>query len=458
MSRKYQTLSPATGQVVKEFRGLSDREVESALDKANRRFADDWRFRPVQDRVRVLTKAAAILRERIDEYAGIVTLEMGKLISQSRAEVEVSAGILEYYAKHAEPFLDTKPVLGTQNTVIVTEPIGIILAIEPWNFPYYQLARVVGPQLAAGNVVVVKHSRNVPQAALAFEELLREAGAPEGVYTNLFIEFDQVNKIIDDFRVRGVTLTGSESAGAKVAERAGRALKKVVLELGGSDPFIVLSDADMEDAVRQGAEGRMAVTGQECVASKRFIIVGKERGHLFVEGLRKIFDSLKFGDPADESTTLGPLSSESARDTLFEQIKSAKAHGAHIVSGGKIIDRPGFYIEPAIITDIDEKNPLYYEETFGPVASIYVVDDEEEAIKLANATRYGLGASVFSKDIAHARAVATKIETGMVFINSPAVLLPDVPFGGIKNSGFGRELGELGIGEFVNRKVIRVAA
>ncbi|OQV10386.1 hypothetical protein CLAIMM_14396 isoform 5, partial [Cladophialophora immunda] len=259
---------------------------------------------------------------------------------------------------------------------------------------------------------------------------------------------------IDDFRVRGVTLTGSERAGATVAERAGRQLKKVVLELGGSDPFIVLEDANIEDAVARGAEGRMMVMGQCCVASKRFIVVGKERGRRFLEGLTQALTGLKVGDPADSSTAIGPLVSEQGLNNLLGQIESAKAYGARVVAGGRRIDRPGFYVEPTIITDITEGNPLFQEETFGPVVSFYVVDNEEQAIKLANATKFGLGASVFSVDIAHGQAVAKKIDSGMVSINAAGQFAPELPFGGVKNSGFGRELGELGIGEFVNRKVI----
>jgi len=457
MGRNYQTLNPATGKLLKEFPEISDVEVQLALDVAQDRYEKDWRFRPVAERARVVAKVAALMREKIDELAGYITLEMGKLIDQSRAEVELSAAILEYYATHAEEFLKTRPVPEAPGSVIVTEPTGVILAIEPWNFPYYQLARVAGPQIVAGNVVIVKDARNVPQCAVAFANLFKEADAPDGVYTNLLCSFDQVDALIDDFRVRGVTLTGSELAGAQVAERAGRQLKKVVLELGGSDPFIVLEDAQLDHAVVEGADGRLKVMGQECVSSKRFIIVGKERGRLFLEGLVREFEILKVGDPSDSSTTLGPLVSESALNHLLKQIETAKAHGARIVMGGKRISRPGFYIEPTIITDIAEDNPLFQEETFGPIAAFYVVDNEEQAIKLANATKFGLGASVFGGDIAHAQAVAAKIDSGMVFINSAAYFAPELPFGGVKNSGFGRELGDLGIGEFVNRKLIRTA-
>lgn len=455
--RNYHSLNPATGKMVKEFPEISTAEVQQALEKAHSCYENDWRFRSIAERARVVAKAAVIMREKAEELAGYVTFEMGKLIDQSRFEVELSAAILEYYATHAEQLLQTRPISEAPGSVIASEPIGVLMAVEPWNFPYYQLARVAGPQLVVGNVVMVKHARNVPQCAMAFARVLEEAGAPEGAYTNLFCSFHHVNMLIDDFRVRGVTLTGSEQAGAAVAERAGRQIKKVVLELGGSDPFIVLEDAKLEYAISQGAEGRLRVMGQECTSSKRFIIVGKERGQIFLEGLVQAMGNLKVGDPADSATTLGPLSSEQTLMDLVKQIHSAKAHGARIVLGGNRIHRPGFYIEPTVITDITPDNPLYQQETFGPVASVYVVDNEDQAIKVANATHFGLGASIFSTDIAHAQELARRIDSGMVFINSPAYFAPELPFGGVKNSGFGRETGELGIGEFINYKLIRVA-
>lgn len=452
----YQTINPTTGQVELTMREISDTEVFAALDIANKRYENDWRLRSVADRAAIVGRAAAILRAKSEEYAALITKEMGKLIDQSRYEVNLSADILQYYATHAEAFLKTEPVKEDPGSVVATAPIGVILAIEPWNFPYYQLARVAGPQLVVGNVVIFKHAPSVPQCALAFARLFEEAGAPEGVYTNLFCSVGQVGDLIDDFRVRGVTLTGSEGAGASVAERAGRKLKKAVLELGGSDPFIVLEDADLEEAINQGAIGRLANMGQACVASKRFIIVGKERGSKFLDGLVKRFQNLKVGDPADPNTSLGPVFSDRALQGLLAQVNGAKAHGARVVFGGKKIERPGFYMEPTIITDISEQNPLYQQETFGPIASLYVVDSEEEAIKIANGTSFGLGASVWSKNIPRAQKVADRIESGMVWINSAAHSSPEIPFGGVKNSGYGRELGELGIGEFVNRKLIRV--
>lgn len=457
MGKAYQTYNPATGEVLKQFPEATDAQVQQALATAHTTFQNNWRFKSVSDRARIVSRAAALLREKVDELAGYVTLEMGKLIDQSRYEVELSADILEYYARHAEQFLKDQTVPETPNAVLAAEPIGVLVAVEPWNFPYYQLARVAGPQLVTGNVVMVKHARNVPQCAAAFARVLSEAGAPEGAYTNLYANFTQVEGLIDDFRVRGVTLTGSERAGRSVAERAGKQLKKVVLELGGSDPFIVLEDADLDHAVKQGILGRLRVMGQECTSSKRFVIVGKDRAQKFTDGITKELSSLKAGDPADSSTSLGPVVSEQALTTLLDQVSTAKEHGARVVLGGKRIDRPGAYFEPTVITDITPENPLYQQETFGPITQIYVVESEDEAIALANATKFGLGASVFSRDIEHAKAVARRIDSGMVFINSPAIFAPELPFGGVKNSGFGRELGELGIGEFVNRKLIRVA-
>ena len=364
---------------------------------------------------------------------------------------------MDYYAANGEKFLETKPLDGVPGAVVALEPVGVLLAIEPWNFPFYQVARVAAPQLVAGNVVILKHAPSVPQCALAYAEILREAGAPHGVFTNLFATIPQINMLIDDFRVRGVMLTGSERAGAAVAERAGRNLKKVVLELGGSDPLIVLPDADLNSALAKGIFGRLLSMGQACVASKRFIVVGQDRAKVYLDGIVKHFGSLKAGNPTDAQTSIGPLVSQQALTSLLEQIETAKSHGARILCGGKRLDRPGWYLEPTVITDIGPENPLYQQETFGPVASFYVVDTEEEAIELANATKFGLGASVFGADPEHAQKVASQIDAGMVWINSCASTEAAVPFGGVKNSGFGRELAETGIGEFVNRKLIRTA-
>jgi succinate-semialdehyde dehydrogenase/glutarate-semialdehyde dehydrogenase len=453
----YSTINPATGETVTTFEGISDADLDDALDTAQSCYQDDWRYRLITDRAHVMKAAATELRANAAGYAQLVTVEMGKLIGTSEAEVGLSAAILDYYADRAETFLAPKELPESPGAVIETEPIGVILGIEPWNFPYYQLARVAGPQLMAGNVLVIKHAENVPQCALAFARLFETAGAPAGVYTNVFASIDQIGRVIEDPRIAGVTVTGSERAGAAVAERAGRSLKKAVMELGGSDPLIVLEDADLDHAVTSALLGRMFNTGQSCVSSKRIIVVGQDRGDTFLRGFSDGLRSLHAGDPADPGTTLGPLSSERALDLLLDQIRIAREGGAQVVLGGNRIDRPGYYLEPTILTGIGEKNPAWALEFFGPVASLYFVDTEAEAIELANATPFGLGASVFTSDVDRGRQVARHIESGMVYINQPAWTAPEIPFGGIKNSGFGRELSELGFGEFVNRKLVNVA-
>ncbi|KAM0254475.1 hypothetical protein ACHAQJ_006757 [Trichoderma viride] len=420
----YNTTNPATGQLVKNFPSASDEKVFSALERAHNAYIKIW--------------------------------QMGKTIGAIEMEVDISANILEYYAKNGQEFLKPVPCPGVLGAEVVSEPIGVILAIEPWNFPYYQIARVAAPQIVAGNTILVKPASTVPQCSLAFEKLFIDAGAPSGVYTNLFCSIPQVNALIDNFLVRGVTVTGSERAGASVAERAGRNMKKVVLELGGSDPLIVLEDADLEEAIQVAASGRMICMGQACASFKRYIVVGKERGAKFQQGIVKVFAAMQPGDPMDRSTTLGPLFAESGVRDILIQVEEAKAAGATVVYGGKRIDRPGCYMEPTLITIISPENPLFQQETFGPVASLYVVDTEEEAIYIANATKFGLGSSIYSSNIKHAKELAAKIEAGMVFINSALNDGADVPFGGVKNSGFGRELSELGIGEFLNKKLVRV--
>jgi succinate-semialdehyde dehydrogenase/glutarate-semialdehyde dehydrogenase len=454
---EYQTINPATGEVIRTFTQISDEDLEVVVTQAQAVYESDWRRRKIAARAKVVSAAASRLRERSEEYARYLTLEMGKLITEARAEVALSADILDYYASRAENYLKAETIPGSPDSEVETLPLGIILGVEPWNFPYYQLARVAGPQLMVGNVVIIKHAGNVPQSALAFARLFEDVGAPEGIYTNIFASIDQVGRLIDDTRIRGVTVTGSERAGAAVAERAGRNLKKSVMELGGSDPFIVLEDAPLEPTLDNALWGRMNNTGQSCVASKRFIVVGKERGKAFLEGLSARMAALKVGDPNDEATTLGPVSSENAMKGLLHQIDVAKKAGAQIVLGGGRVNRSGFYVEATILTDIDKGNPIYRQELFGPVASFYVVDTEDEAIELANATPFGLGGSIFTADLDRGRRVADRIESGMVFINHPTWTAPALPFGGVKNSGYGRELSDLGFGEFVNRRLVSVS-
>jgi succinate-semialdehyde dehydrogenase/glutarate-semialdehyde dehydrogenase len=450
----YQTTNPATGETVATFEQLTDAAVAEVIDGAQACYEADWRHRPVADRAHVVRTAAKLMRDRQDDLAGLLTLEMGKLIAEARAEVGLSADILDYYADRAEAYLAPAPIPGVADATVETLPLGVILAVEPWNFPFYQLARVAGPQLMVGNVLIVKHASNVPQSALAFAKIVDDAGAPKGLYTNVFASTDQVAHLIDDVRVRGVTVTGSERAGAAVAERAGRALKKSVMELGGSDPLIVLEDAPVEPTLANAIWGRMNNTGQSCVAAKRVIVVGAERGKLFLDGLAARMSALRPGDPLDPETTLGPVSSESAMTGLLEQIATARSAGARVVTGGGRVDRPGFYVEATVLTDISESNPIYTQELFGPVLSFYVVDSEEEAIKVANATPFGLGGSVFTADLERGRRVARRIDSGMVFVNHPTWTSPELPFGGIKNSGYGRELAAAGIKEFMNLKTV----
>jgi succinate-semialdehyde dehydrogenase / glutarate-semialdehyde dehydrogenase len=452
---EYKTINPATGHLVKTFEFAKDHEIEEVIATAQGAFESDWRHRSVADRARIIAKAASILREKAEEYAQTITREMGKRIVEARVEVNLSANILDYYAQHAHEFLEPQQLPGVSGGAKVhVYPVGILLGIEPWNYPYYQIARVAGPQLMVGNVLILKHAENVPQSALAFARLFEEAGAPAGVYTNIFASIDQVGRIIDDPRVRGVTLTGSERAGAAVAERAGRNLKKVVLELGGNDAMIVLEDAPLEWAINTALIGRTLNCGQVCVGSKRIIVVGKQRGEEFLSGFKKAMTALKAGDPADANTTLAPISSERALHHLLGQIERAVDAGAVVECGGHRIDREGFYIAPTIFTNIDKSNPIYREELFGPIASFFVVENEEEAIRLANDTQYGLGGSILTADIERGEQIASRIDSGMVFVNRPFATIPQLPFGGVKNSGFGRELSMAGFEEFVNKKLI----
>jgi succinate-semialdehyde dehydrogenase/glutarate-semialdehyde dehydrogenase len=397
------------------------------------------------------------MRDRVDDFARLVTLEMGKLYAESVGEVMLSADILDYYAKHAERFLEPEfldPASG--EAVIESSPLGVLFGVQPWNFPYYQLARFAGPNLMAGNVVLVKHSGTVPQCAIAFEQLWLDAGAPAGAYTNLLISHDQVLTVIDDSRVQGVALTGGVAAAKGVAERAGRNVKKSTMELGGSDAFIVLEDADLDKTLTWAIWAKMNNMGQCCIAGKRFIIV-EQLADPFLSKFKASMESLIPGDPMDKHTTLGPLSTEAALIQLLKQVDEAVAHGATLVLGGKRVDRPGAFMEPTILTDIAPDNPAYREEFFGPVALFFRVKDEDAAIALANDSDYGLGGSVFTQDIERGKRVASRIETGMVFINHPTWTASDLPFGGIKNSGYGRELSSHGVQEFVNKKLVRVA-
>ena len=452
----YQSLNPYDGKVLETFEELTDQELETALQTAAKCF-ETWRHTTFAERTAVLERAAAILRSRVEEFARRVTLEMGKLIEESRGEVALSADILDYYAQNAERFLAPQPLTpASGEATIESSPLGMLFGVEPWNFPYYQLARFVAPNLMAGNVVLVKHASNVPQCAIAFADLFIEAGAPIGAYTNLLISKDQIARVIADPRIKGVALTGSEAAGAVVAGQAGGALKKSTMELGGSDAFIVLEDADLDETVKWALWGRINNAGQCCVAAKRFIAV-EAVADRFLEKFTAAMRGLKTGDPMDKATTLAPLSSSQALSTLVDQVDRSVAGGARLVLGGTRVDGPGAFMQPTILTDITPENPAYSEEFFGPVALFFRVPDEDAAVALANDSSFGLGGSVFTKDIARGRRVASRIDTGMVFINHPTWTAADLPFGGIKRSGYGRELSSLGIQEFVNKKLVRVA-
>jgi succinate-semialdehyde dehydrogenase/glutarate-semialdehyde dehydrogenase len=452
----YQSVNPYDGKTLKTFKELTDKQLDKALETAAACF-ETWRRKTYAERAAVVAKAAAIMRARVDEFARPVTLEMGKLIEEARGEVRLSADIIDYYAKNAERFLAPerlKPNSGEAR--IESSPFGVLFGVEPWNFPYYQLARFAAPNLMAGNVVMVKHAGCVPQCADAFEKLWLEAGAPAGAYTNLFISYDQVNRVIDDPRIKGVALTGSVEAGKIVAGRAGLNLKKSTMELGGNDAFIVLDDADLDKTVKWAVWGKMNNTGQCCVAAKRIIVV-EELADRFLDKFQKALVELKPGDPMDEATTLGPLSTEAALVKLLDQVNRAVANGASVVMGGKRIERPGAFMQPTILADIKPGNPAFREEFFGPVALFFRVKNEDEAVALANNSEFGLGGAVFTKDAARGKRVASRVDTGMMFVNHPTWTTPDLPFGGIKNSGYGRELSSMGIQEFVNKKLVRVA-
>jgi succinate-semialdehyde dehydrogenase / glutarate-semialdehyde dehydrogenase len=454
----YETINPFTEELIESFGGHTNAELESVIAKAQETYENDWKLRSPAERKAIVKKAASILREKRDDFAKLATLEMGKLFREAQAEVDLSADILDYYADHAKKFLAPQKLkIAKGEAIVENEPLGVIFCVEPWNFPYYQLARVAGPNLMVGNTLIVKHAPNVPQCALAFEKLFLDAGAPVGAYTNVFLSNEQVAAAIADKRIRGVALTGSERAGEAVASEAGKALKKSTMELGGSDAFIVLDDADMDTAVKWGVWGRMNNTGECCVAAKRFILHEKI-ADTFLNRFKQELEKLVPGDPMDPQTTLGPLCTEGALHLIQKQIESAVLGGAKVLLGGKRIERRGYFIEPTILTDITPENPVYYQEFFAPVALILRVKDENEAIKLANDSPYGLGGSVITRNINRGKRIARQIDTGMVFINQATWTAPDLPFGGVKNSGYGRELAELGIGEFVNKKLIQVAA
>ena len=451
-----QTTNPTTNVAIKSFEEMTDLAIDAAVTQAENAYKE-WRKTTYEQRALLLHKVAGLMREKKEQLSKTITSEMGKLIAQAEGEIVLSADIFDYYADNAEKFLADKILGPTHGTAIIRHSsIGVLFGVEPWNFPFYQVARFAAPNIMVGNTILVKHASIVAQCGIAIEELFKEAGAPAGLYTNLLLSGSRASALVKDKRIKGVSLTGSEAAGASIAAEAGKNLKKSVLELGGSDAFIILEDADIDKTVEWAVIGRMNNNGQCCVASKRFIAVESVADE-FLEKFKNRLSNIVVGDPMDKSTELGPLSSESAAVQLEDQVKRSVAAGAKVLLGGKRLDRPGAFMSPTILTDIKPGNPAYHEELFGPVASFYKVKDEQAAIDLANDSPFGLGGSVFTQDIERGKRVADQIDTGMVFINHPTWTQADLPFGGTKGSGYGRELSELGIDEFVNKKLIRVS-
>lgn len=454
----YATTNPYTGELIKTFPDATNEEVEQAIAEAHDAFLN-WRETRFSERAAILQNAANLLRENQRQYAELLTLEMGKLLSEAEGEVELSAQIIEYYVNKAEGLLAPRVIESQDPAVkkaaIVDEPLGVLLAIEPWNFPFYQIARILAPQLSAGNTLLLKHASNVPQCAAAFEQLMYDAGLPKGAFKNLYATRDQVEMIINDRRVHGVALTGSEGAGAIVASQAGKAMKKSTLELGGADAFVVLKDAELEKTVKWAVFGRHWNAGQVCVSSKR-IIVEESVYDEFLASYKEGVANLVAGDPMLPATTLAPLSSQGAADEVKEKIQQAVAYGATAVEVGPEVPKQGAFVQPTILTGLTPDNPAYYWEFFGPVSMILKAKDEDDAVRIANDSPFGLGGSVFGKDEVNAERVAHRISTGMVFVNHPTAVKADLPFGGIKHSGYGRELLDLGLKEFVNHKLVAV--
>jgi succinate-semialdehyde dehydrogenase/glutarate-semialdehyde dehydrogenase len=452
---EYAVTNPATGEKLKTFETIGDNALKEAIGRAHAAHRSWGRGTSVEERAKVIARVAELHTERRQELAQIITREMGKPIEQALGEVDFSAAIYQYYADNAAKLLEDEPIElleGEGSAFVRRASVGLLLGIMPWNYPYYQVARFAGPNLVIGNTILLKHAPQCPESAAAMEQIFHEAGVPEDAYINIYAANEQIEWVIGDPRVQGVSLTGSGRAGAAVAQIAGRHLKKVVLELGGSDPFIVLDADNLDAVVEQAVGGRLENTGQACNAAKRFIVV-EDLYDSFVEKFAAALTEVEPGDPSSSDTTIGPLSSTAAADRLEAQVKEALDAGATLVAGG---GREGNFFKTAVLTDITKDNPAYYEEFFGPVAQVYKVGSEAEAVELANDTPYGLGSYVFTSDQDQALRVADQIEAGMVFINAVGAEGVELPFGGVKASGFGRELGRYGADEFVNKKLIRI--
>jgi succinate-semialdehyde dehydrogenase/glutarate-semialdehyde dehydrogenase len=452
----YAVVNPATGETVKEYPTIGDAELLTAIQRADDAHRTWSASTSVADRAALVRRVGELHVERRDELAGIIVREMGKPIEQALGELDFVGAIYEYYADNAEELMADEPIKlleGDGTAVIRRSSLGVLLGIMPWNFPYYQVARFAGPNHVIGNTVLLKHAPQCPESAEAMQQIFNEAGFPDGAYVNIRASNEQIESVIADPRLRGVSVTGSERAGAAVAEIAGRNLKKVVLELGGSDPFIVLGTDDLDKTVDDAVSARLDNTGQSCNAAKRFIVID-ELYEPFLEKFTAAMTRVQPGDPSSPDTAIGPLSSKTAADRLEEQVSRAVSQGAKIVGGGK---RDGNFFESTVLTDITPDNDAYHEELFGPVAQVYRVSSEEEAVKLANDTPFGLGSYLMTTDPEQAERVADQIDAGMVYVNIVGADGAELPFGGTKRSGFGRELGRLGAEEFVNKKLIRVA-
>ncbi len=452
-----QSVNPYNNQVLKTFEEFSDEKVDQLIGQAFEGY-QTWRKTSYAKRSELLRRVAQEMRSKRDDLARLVSLEMGKRFGEGKGELALCAKIVAYYAENGEKFLAPQKLQVKYGEAEVRyEPIGPLLGVLHWNFPYYQVVRFAAPNIMAGNSVLIKHASNVPQVSIAIEELFKAAGSPPGLYTNLLLKSSRVERVIDDDRISGVSITGSVEAGRYVAKRAGEKLKKVVLELGGSDPFIVLEDADIPKAVDYAVFSRMLNSGQQCTAAKRFI-VEESVSDTFLSAFSEKLKALVPGDPLDEKTTLAPVSSEEQAQKLLSQIDLAVRSGARVLMGGKRLQSAGAFVEPTILTNIEKNSPAYKEEFFGPVALYFQVKNDEEAIHLANDSPFGLGAAIFTQTPDRAKRIANEIESGMVFVNHPVLSSPELPFGGVKTSGFGRELSSLGITEFTNKKLVRLAS
>jgi succinate-semialdehyde dehydrogenase / glutarate-semialdehyde dehydrogenase len=453
----YTTTNPTTGKTEREFDSLTAEGVEDVLSRSIAAF-DSWRSTSPADRAAALARTADLYEERADELAQAITTEMGKPTKQALGEVQLAAAIYRYYAEHGPDLLqsETLDVDGADESIVQTDPVGPLVGVMPWNYPYYQVARFVAPNLMAGNTIILKHASICAGSALLMATQLHEAGVPDDVYINVFASSDQIADMIADPRVRGVSLTGSEAAGASVAETAGRNLKKAVLELGGSDPFIILDTENVEKMARTAAQARLSNAGQACNSPKRFIVPDKYFDD-FVQGITKEFEGATIGDPSHPDTTVGPLSSVDARDKVVEQVKTAVSQGATLHTGGEAVEGDGAFMSPAVLTGVTKDMDAYSEEIFGPVAMVYRVSSVDEAVALANDVDFGLSGSVWGTDLDKAQDVADQLEVGMAYINEHGTTLPGLPFGGVKRSGFGRELGRWGMGEFVNTRLRRTS-